>query len=299
MSVRKIISACAIVLAFAALTAYQNCAQNFTPFSGSDASLSSLNHDLPHIFSNSPKMAANVNLEFQVHASSLSSQASYLWSYHFNGVLGAGCSALSQSTSIKFILLCPSAGDLVVSAQVFDAGQIISVSDLQTPLTFGGATDSLLNIHFTIAKGTGSNPWNEMSAPIEVFVGQTLSVLNGDSVPHQLHTNGSPCPHGNTFAPGASFDCVIASSYDSATNGAIYDHGAGTSARFYVIAYDGAKLYTTNCANCHGPLASSKHRNATAGQIQASISNVGAMRSPQLTSLTTVQIQAIAYALSK
>ncbi|HEY4743458.1 MAG TPA: cytochrome c, partial [Desulfuromonadaceae bacterium] len=59
---------------------------------------------------------------------------------------------------------------------------------------------------------------------------------------------------------------------------------------------DGAALYTADCSGCHGPLASSAKKGATAAQIQTGISSVSAMRS--LSTLTTTQIQAIAAALS-
>ncbi len=58
---------------------------------------------------------------------------------------------------------------------------------------------------------------------------------------------------------------------------------------------DGATLYASNCSSCHGQLANSDKRNATASQIQTGISNVSGMRS--LSNLTTTQIQAIASAL--
>ena len=59
---------------------------------------------------------------------------------------------------------------------------------------------------------------------------------------------------------------------------------------------DGASLYATYCAGCHGPLATSSKKGATATQIQTAITKVRAMRS--LSTLTTAQIQAIAAALS-
>jgi mono/diheme cytochrome c family protein len=57
----------------------------------------------------------------------------------------------------------------------------------------------------------------------------------------------------------------------------------------------GASLYSTYCASCHGPLASSAKGGRTAAQITSAISGVGIMNS--LSSLTTAQIQAIANAL--
>jgi mono/diheme cytochrome c family protein len=60
---------------------------------------------------------------------------------------------------------------------------------------------------------------------------------------------------------------------------------------------DGATLYTTYCASCHGPLATSTKSGATAAQIQTGISNnLGGMG--QFSNLTSTQIQAIASALS-
>jgi len=58
---------------------------------------------------------------------------------------------------------------------------------------------------------------------------------------------------------------------------------------------DGAALYTTYCSRCHGPLATSGHRGATASQIQTGINTISGMMS--LSTLTSAQIQAIAAAL--
>ena len=59
---------------------------------------------------------------------------------------------------------------------------------------------------------------------------------------------------------------------------------------------DGAALYTSKCAGCHGILAESAKRGATAAEIQAAIqSNAGGMGS--LSSLTALEIQTIATAL--
>ncbi|MGE5809215.1 MAG: c-type cytochrome [Nitrospirota bacterium] len=60
---------------------------------------------------------------------------------------------------------------------------------------------------------------------------------------------------------------------------------------------DGATLYDTYCASCHGPLATSNKSGATAAQIQTGITNnLGGMG--QFSNLTSTQIQAIATALS-
>ena len=56
-----------------------------------------------------------------------------------------------------------------------------------------------------------------------------------------------------------------------------------------------ATLYAIYCASCHGPLASSSVRGASAGEIREAISETRAMNT--LSSLSTDQIQAIASAL--
>ena len=58
---------------------------------------------------------------------------------------------------------------------------------------------------------------------------------------------------------------------------------------------DGAALYSSKCARCHGQLANSAKKGASAARIQTAISKVSSMRS--LSSLTSAQIKAIATAL--
>lgn len=61
---------------------------------------------------------------------------------------------------------------------------------------------------------------------------------------------------------------------------------------------DGTTLYTTNCAGCHGPIASSSKLGATTVRVQSAIAgNFGGMGSLS-NSLTLNQIQAIATALT-
>jgi predicted CxxxxCH...CXXCH cytochrome family protein len=59
---------------------------------------------------------------------------------------------------------------------------------------------------------------------------------------------------------------------------------------------DGVALYNSECAGCHGPLATTAKKGRTAAQIQTAITkNLGNMG--YLTTLTTAEIQAIANAL--
>jgi len=69
--------------------------------------------------------------------------------------------------------------------------------------------------------------------------------------------------------------------------------GSGTTST------DGATLYATYCASCHGSLATSNKLGTTAALIQTGITNnIGGMGTPALQALTSTQIQAIATALS-
>lgn len=62
---------------------------------------------------------------------------------------------------------------------------------------------------------------------------------------------------------------------------------------------DGAALYAASCASCHGPLASSEKRGATASAIQAAIAgDTGGMGTAALRALSPAQLSAIAAALA-
>ena len=71
---------------------------------------------------------------------------------------------------------------------------------------------------------------------------------------------------------------------------------SGTTTQPPGTVTDGAALYTTYCAGCHGALATSSKQGATLARIQSAIGSVSSMRS--LSSLTSTQLQAIASALS-
>ncbi len=151
-------------------------------------------------------------------------------------------------------------------------------------------------VTFRIPAGTGRSAWNTLATTVRVFVGQTLRIVNDDSVNHRLHTGGAPCRHQPTnSAPGGSFDCVVSLPLE-ASAGRTYDHLYGTGARFFVTSIDGPALYTTNCQSCHGLRASSTVRNATAAEIRSNI--VGEPQMQNL-NLTNDQLDAIAYSLSR
>ncbi len=91
-------------------------------------------------------------------------------------------------------------------------------------------------VEFRIPAGTGSAAWNTRELAVAVNVGDTLHIVNDDTVHHRLHTDGKPCPHGPEVLPGAAFDCVISRTFDPATDGSLYDHYVGSRAAFWVKA---------------------------------------------------------------
>ncbi|MDA9951699.1 hypothetical protein N9D31_03885 [Oligoflexaceae bacterium] len=93
---------------------------------------------------------------------------------------------------------------------------------------------SAKNTDFVIAEGTGSNPWNERQDLLQLYVGDTLTIRNEDSVPHRLHTGGIPCEHGSDMQPGESYVCELSSAYDAAADGVLYDHHHGETAEFWI-----------------------------------------------------------------
>jgi hypothetical protein len=91
-------------------------------------------------------------------------------------------------------------------------------------------------VEFRIAAGTGNGAWNTKAETVMAKVGQTVRIINDDSVTHRLHTNGAPCPHGPNIPAGTSFDCKVTRALDPGNAAPTYDHIVGSSAMFWVKA---------------------------------------------------------------
>ena len=91
-------------------------------------------------------------------------------------------------------------------------------------------------VEFRIKDGTGRDAWNTPATIVTIKVGDTLRIINDDSIAHQLHTNGTPCGHGSRINPGASADCVARRPHDSTVDGPLYDHLNGPTAEFWLNA---------------------------------------------------------------
>ncbi len=77
---------------------------------------------------------------------------------------------------------------------------------------------------FRIKAGTGAGAWNTAATSVNFRVGDTLRIYNDDTIAHQLHTNGAPCPHGAVIRPGSYGECRAARAY---TGKPLYDHNSG------------------------------------------------------------------------
>jgi cytochrome c len=104
----------------------------------------------------------------------------------------------------------------------------------------------------------------------------------------------------NAFqAASVPFATTCTSQARTCTNGTL--SGSYTFASCSVAAapaIDGAAIYTQNCSGCHGALATSSKRGASAATITSAIQNISYMKSnPAISALTPAQIDAISKAL--
>jgi len=88
---------------------------------------------------------------------------------------------------------------------------------------------------FRIPSGTGGRAWNDGSGRVIAKVGDTLRIINDDSVGHRLHTSGRPFPHPDTdIFPGGSADFVLQTPFDPSADGPLSDHDQGPQAIFFL-----------------------------------------------------------------
>lgn len=96
-------------------------------------------------------------------------------------------------------------------------------------------------ITFHIPPGTGTASWNERATMVAAHVGDTLRLVNDDTVPHRLHTQGRPFPHpAADVVPAATADIPLLTAYNPDTDGPLYDHDSGPAARFWILVSDRA-----------------------------------------------------------
>lgn len=92
-------------------------------------------------------------------------------------------------------------------------------------------------VEFHIPAGTGSGAWNTVGKTVTARVGDTLRLVNNDSVPHRPHTvGGTPFPHpAESIPPGGSADFVLLTLYDLIGLGPIKDHDSPGGGGFFIM----------------------------------------------------------------
>ena len=309
MKTKQIInSILACFLVTALLVSFQNCGGKLQSSSlSSDGTVDGSSaggggdHSAPHIAPVSSSFKPYSPMEFKVNQDVPIASPTYSWSHTLDGV-PAACTVAGGNTSSNYIVTCQNNGSLVVKVTVKSAGTPVPMPNFN--VTVNGsviAPPQGLSASFRVPAGTGTQPWNSSSTPIEVYVGQTLTITNDDTIAHQMHTGGNPCAHGSSFAAGASTTCVISSAVNTVTGtNSVYDHIVGSSARIYIVAHNGQALYETYCAGCHMTFASSTKKMATYQEIMLARQNNSTMLGNSgVQGLSAKQIEAIAYALSK
>ena len=106
---------------------------------------------------------------------------------------------------------------------------------LLVSLLFGFAAQAEDVVDFHIVNGTNMSAWNTADTKATAKVGQIIRFYNDDTVIHQLHTNGAPCPHGPRIMPGTTWDCKVSRTYNETENGMLYEHNVGPAARFFLL----------------------------------------------------------------
>lgn len=91
-------------------------------------------------------------------------------------------------------------------------------------------------VEFHIAAGTDHGPWNTPAQPVTAHVGDVLRIVNDDTVPHRLHTDGAPFAHpAADIAPGQSADYTLQTPIQPGDGHVLYDHDSGPAATFSLV----------------------------------------------------------------
>lgn len=288
-----------LIFCIGVIFAFQNCGQGFRVSEALSLRSQGISAHISHNAGATGR--TNQPIHFEVGGAGLEG-AQFQW-FHTLGEVALGCDDEGNQDSSHYHVTCANEGMLSVTLEVFKNGEVTSTS-VELNIQDGTTTPPTGDVvEFRIGSGTGMRSWNARGTPIKVYVGQTLKIINDDSVNHRLHTNGSPCPHTADITPGNSVNCVIASAYSSdpapAGNGPLYDHNyqnENPRPDVWIYAFDGGTLYSTHCASCHGTLANSQKKGSTFEEIKGAIQNQSQMSGLRGV-LSDDQIRAIAYSL--
>lgn len=234
-------------------------------------------------------------LIYEVDGKDYSARLQFEWTYEFDGDASL-CHKIQdqQHNPSRFTISCDTEGILKVYVVATDGARTIELND-RREVVYGNEIP--MTVDFLIPDGTNQKPWNTVAEKIFLFIGQTLKITNGDSIPHGLHTNGTPCASSPTLAPGGTYSCLVASAMDSGNStSTTYDNIVGSAAPFYVRSYDPAQLYSQNCLQCHSALAQTTIQNKGYGDLRRALRDVPEMQ--DLNILSATELAAIAHALN-
>ncbi len=161
-------------------------------------------------------------------------------------------------------------------------------SDEVSATTTGTTTTTIAGTTTTTTPGATTT-----TAPATTTTaGATTTTAPTTSTTARATTTTAP-PTSTTTAPTTTSTTVTTTTAPTTTT--------TTTTTSTTLAINGAALYATNCANCHGPLATSTHHGASVAQINAGIAGVTSMRNSILATngaaLTQAQVTAISAAL--
>jgi mono/diheme cytochrome c family protein len=199
---------------------------------------------------------------------------------------------LSDSTTYFYIVTAAnSAGESVASVQVAATTLPASPPPPVVPAAPTGlsATGGVNQATVSWSSATGASSYN-------LYWSNTAGVTTATGT--RIAGVSSPFVHTGLTAGTAYFYVVTAA--NSAGESAVSSEATATTNPAVI---DGAALYTQYCSGCHGPLATSDKRGASAASISSGIANVGVMNtrfnaiSGTQIKLTPDQIAAISAAL--
>ncbi len=290
----KLLKQFVFLSSFAVLVlAFQNCGPAFKVVT-EEAALQDLatSHEYPHVLKVAEgEVTFNQDIAYSVYMAT--NTMTYSWSYKLNG-LSSGCTEKNGKTSAEYVVNCSKVGYLSVKATISDGNKVTMLPEYLYDLSNSVGAGETVN--FSIRSGTASSMWNNANETVEGFIGQKLMIKNDDTSMHQLHTNGSPCEHGNAFATGQTATCTLNKVYSRAGQGRIYDHNLNGD--FYLTVYDGSKLYSQNCASCHGIPGGKDIHGFTPNEFFESVRFNDKMKGLD-TKLKGKEIEAIAFYLRK
>lgn len=107
--------------------------------------------------------------------------------------------------------------------------QFLSKKVFFVAVLFGGVSSFGQTVEFLIKVGTQNSDWNTKEAIVNVQVGDTLKIVNQDSISHALHTDDAPFKHTKAIKPNSSVNIKVLAPYSSEKSGPLRDHESEAS----------------------------------------------------------------------